>query len=183
MSRETQSSIPKSKLGLPVVGRDHIQGPMNAPVTLLEYGDYQCPACGGAYPMVKSIQKRLGDRLCFSFRNFPLNNIHPWAEHAAETAEAAAEQGRFWEMHDLLFENQDALDDESLARYAAELGLDTRRVVEELVAGAHSERVKEDFRGGARGGVNDTPTFFINGVRYDGPLNGSALMAALTESD
>jgi protein-disulfide isomerase len=171
-----------SKATLPVAGRDHIQGRIDAPITLLEYGDYQCPYCGEAYPIVKAIQERLGDRLCFAFRNFPLANMHPYAEHAAEAAEAADAQGHFWEMHDVLFENQNALDDDNLAEYAEALGLDARRLIEEVAKGAHSARVREDFRGGVRNGVNGTPTFFINGERYDGSLDAAALFAALTES-
>src|ERR1041385_65447 len=117
------------KSTFPAPETDHIQGPINAPIALVEYGDYECPHCGHLYPIVKAIQERLGDRLCFAFRNFPLANSHPHAEHAAEAAESAAAQGRFWEMHDLLFENQDALDDDDLARYAISLGLDARRLI------------------------------------------------------
>jgi protein-disulfide isomerase len=180
MKSETISRIPESKLTLPMGGRDHVQGPIDAPIVLLEYGDYECPYCGDAYPVVKAIQERLGDRLCFAFRNFPLTNAHPHAEHAAEAAEAAGMQGKFWEMHDTLYENQTALDDESLARYAADLGLDAR-LISEVIAGAHAARVREDFRSGARGGVNGTPTFFINGVRYDGAPDVDALLTALTQ--
>jgi protein-disulfide isomerase len=180
MKHEMSSSIPKSKLTLPTAGRDHIQGPIDAPIALVEYGDYECPYCGEAHPIVKAVQKRLGNRLCFAFRNFPLANMHPHAEHAAEAAESAGAQDRFWEMHDLLFENQDALDDESLAQYASTLGLDVQRLVGEVMSGAHAARVREDFRGGARSGVNGTPTFFINGVRYDGEPDVDALVAALT---
>ena len=166
---------------MPVAGYDHIQGPMDAPLALVEYGDYQCPYCGEAYPVVKAIQERLGDRLCFAFRNFPLANIHPNAEHAAEAAEAAAAQGRFWEMHDILFEHQNALEDSDLAQYASALGFDAQRLIGEVLSGSHAARVREDFRGGARNGVNGTPTFFINGARYDGASGVSALFAALTE--
>jgi len=167
----------------PVDGRDHIQGPIDAPFKLVEYGDYQCPFCGEAYPIVKAIQERLGKRLCFAFRNFPLANMHPYAEHAAEAAEAAAAQGRFWEMHDILFENQNALEDDDIAEYAADLGLDAKRLVDEVENEAYAARVKEDFRGGVRNGVNGTPTFFINGVRYDGGLDAAALFAAITEQE
>jgi protein-disulfide isomerase len=180
MKSETISPIPKSKLTLPIGGRDHVQGPIDAPIVLLEYGDYECPYCGDAYPVVKAIQERLGDRLCFAFRNFPLVNSHPHAEHAAEAAEGAGVQGKFWEMHDTLYENQTALDDEDLAQYAADLGLDAR-LISEVLAGAHAARVREDFRSGARGGVNGTPTFFINGARYDGTPDVDALLAALTQ--
>ena len=132
------------KLTLPDYERDHIQGSSDAPIALLEYGDYECPACGQAHPIVKAIQEQLGDDLCFAFRNFPLTNVHPHAEHAAEAAEAAGAQGSFWEMHDLLFENQDALEDEALAEYAASLGLDEMRLIREVLAGAYAGRVRED---------------------------------------
>jgi protein-disulfide isomerase len=171
-----------SKLLLPQAGRDHIQGPVDAPVALVEYGDYECPYCGDAYPVVKAIQEHLGDQLCFVFRNFPLVNSHPHAEHTAEAAEAAGAQGKFWEMHDLLYENQEALDDESLAEYAAELGLNGERVIREVLAGVHRERVREDFQSGARGGVNGTPTFFINGVRHDGAPVFEDLLAAVRQA-
>ena len=179
MKREAPALAPKSALPMP--DRDHIQGPINAPIALVEYGDYECPYCGEAYPIVKAIQERLGDRLCFTFRNFPLVNSHPHAEHAAEAAEAAGAQGRFWEMHDLLYENQDALEDEYLARYAGTLGLDAERLTKEVLAGTHTARVREDFRSGARLGVNGTPSFFINGVRYDGDPDVEELLTALTE--
>ena len=180
MKRET-SSIPSNALTLPAVKRDHIQGPIDAPIALVEFGDYECPYCGQAYPIIKAIQERLGNRLCFAFRNFPLINSHPHAQHAAEAAEAAAAQGKFWEMHDLLFENQEALDDENLAEYAATLGLDAGRLIDEVLTGVHTARVREDFRSGARGGVNGTPTLFINGVRHEGGFD--ALLAALIERD
>ncbi len=173
---------PKS-LTLPNTGRDHIQGPVDAPIALVEYGDYECPYCGEAYPIVKAIQEQLGERLCFVFRNFPLSNMHPYAEHAAEAAEAAGAQGKFWEMHDMLFENQDALHDEALAQYAGSLGLDAGRLLGEVLNGAHSARVREDSRSGARGGVNGTPTFFINSVRYAGAFDSNTLIAALLNSD
>jgi len=179
VKREASAGVPKSALPMP--DRDHIQGPIDAPIALVEYGDYECPYCGEAYPIVKAIQERLGDRLCFAFRNFPLVNSHPHAEHAAEAAEAAGAQGRFWEMHDLLYENQDALEDEYLARYVATLGLDAERLIKEVLAGAHTARVREDFRSGARLGVNGTPSFFINGVRYDGATDVEELLTALTE--
>jgi len=174
---------PKSQLTLPNARRDHIQGRIDAPIALVEYGDYECPYCGEAYPVVKTVQERLGDRLCFVFRNFPLVNSHPHAQHAAEAAEAAGVQGKFWEMHDVLFENQEALQDEALAQYAEALGLDSRRLMGEILNGAHSGRVREDFRSGARGGVNGTPTFFINGVRYEGAPEAEAMVAALLDSD
>ena len=165
---------------LPMPARDHIQGSVDAPIMLLEYGDYECPYCGEAYGVVKEIQERMGSRLCFSYRNFPLSNVHPHAEHAAEAAESAGEQGRFWEMHDLLYENQNALEDDDLAQYASALGLDARRLIREVQAEAHASRIREDFRSGARNGVNGTPSFFINGLRYDGTAGVEELYAALT---
>jgi protein-disulfide isomerase len=175
------ASIPNTKLTVPIEGRDHLQGKISAPITLLEYGDYECPYCGEAYPIVKEIQERLGEKLCFAFRNFPLANAHPHAVHAAEAAEAAAAQGQFWEMHDLLFENQQALEDEDIAQYAATLGLDAKRLIQEISSRLHEARVKEDFKSGMRAGVNGTPTFFINGERYDGPRDVESFLEALTE--
>ena len=159
----------------PAVGRqDHASGPADAPVTLVEYGDFECPYCGQAYPIVRAIQERMGDRLRFVFRNFPLTESHPHAEHAAEVAEAAGAQGRFWEMHDALYEHQRALSDHDLISYAAGLGLDSARVGRELEEGTFAPKVRSDFRGGVRSGVNGTPTFFIQGERYDGPWTDPA---------
>ena len=156
-------------LSPPVSERDHTSGPASAPVTLVEYGDYECPYCGQAYPIVKAAQRKLGKRLRFVFRNFPLSEARPHARHAAEAAEAAADQGKFWEMHDALFENQNALEDDQLVATARRLGLDAERIAAALEAGTYAQRVREDFRSGVRSGVNGTPTFFINGRRYDGP--------------
>jgi protein-disulfide isomerase len=172
----------ESRLTVPVQeGRDHIQGPADAPLTLIEYGDYQCPYCGRAYPIVKEVQERLGDRLRFVFRNFPLTTAHPRAEVAAEAAEAAGAQGRFWEMHDHLFENQSRLGDEDLHSYAAELGLDAGRFDHELAEHTYAGRVHEDFIGGVRSGVNGTPTFYVNGQRHDGSYEPDDLIAALEQ--
>lgn len=157
----------EAMLTVPVGPGDHIQGAANAPVTLVEYGDYECPHCGRAYPIVKALQKRLGAKMRFVFRNFPLNESHPHAEHAAEAAEAAGAQKKFWEMHDVLFERQFALDDKHLAEYATELGLDAARVTREIKAHSFTPRVRDDFMSGVNSGVNGTPTFFVNGVRYD----------------
>jgi protein-disulfide isomerase len=167
------------KLTLPVSDRDHAGGPADAPITLVEYGDYECPHCGAAYPIVKEAQRALGERLRFVFRNFPLTQIHPHAAHAAEAAEAAAAQGKFWEMHDWLFEHQRHLGDDRLVRAAETLGLDAGRVRRDLDSGAHQARVREDFMSGVRSGVNGTPTFFINGQRHDGPWDLDSLLAAL----
>lgn len=162
-----------------VSSRDHVQGPDDAPLTLLEYGDYQCPYCGAAYPVVKRLQKALGERLRFVFRNFPLTQSHPYALLAAETAEAAALQGKFWEMHDLIYEQQNALNPDIIPVWAEKLGLDLERLGRDIEAGAIEERLKEDRLSGIRSGVNGTPTLFINGVRFDGSPDFHALMAAL----
>ena len=172
----------RSTLAVPVSERDHAQGPADAPVTLVEYGDYECPYCGKAHPIVKRIQQRMGDRLRFVFRNFPLNTIHAHASVAAQAAESAGAQGKFWEMHDLLYENQDKLADADLSQYALRLGLEIYRFQSDLSGEVFSRRVEEDFRGGVRSGVNGTPTFFINGARYDGPHEYDALKHALEEA-
>ena len=156
------------RLTLPVGPRDHIQGPADAPLTLVEYGDYECPFCGKAYPIVKHAQRRLGDRLRFVFRNFPITNSHPHAARAAEAAEAAAAQGQFWEMHDLLYEHQQDLEDAAPLRYAREAGADVGEVEDVLARGVTRARVKRDLGGALRSGANGTPAFFVNGERYDG---------------
>jgi protein-disulfide isomerase len=170
----------EARLTEPVTeGRDHIQGPADAPVTLVEYGDYQCPYCGAAYPILKQAQARLGDRLRFVFRNFPISTSHPRAEQAAEAAEAAAAQGSFWPMHDVLFENQKRLRDQDLHAHAEQVGLDVERFDEELRDHVYAPRVHDDFMGGVRSGVNGTPTFYINGARYDDSYDLETLVAAL----
>ena len=166
-------------LVLPVGVRDHAEGSAHAAATLVEYGDYECPHCGRAYPIVKAVQKKLGARIRFVFRNFPITEIHPHAAGAAEAAEAAGAQGRFWEMHDAIFEHQDALEPEQLLDYATRLGIDSERVARELESHAHAARVREDFMSGVRSGVNGTPTFFLNGERYDGSWDREDLLATL----
>ncbi len=167
-------------LTLPVAeDRDHIQGPADAAVTLVEYGDYECPYCGAAYPIVKQVQARMGERLRFVFRNFPITTSHPHAEQAAEAAEAAATQGRFWPMHDLLYENQRNLGDRDLRAYAEQLALDVELFDTELAGHVHAERVHQDFMSGVRSGVNGTPTFYINGARHDDSYDLETLLAAL----
>lgn len=176
--KATPNSVPARSANLPVAQRDHMQGAPDAEFLLLEYGDYQCPYCGEAYPLIKDLQRQLSDRLCFAFRNFPLRSMHPSAQRAAEAAEAAGSQGYFWAMHDMLFENQDALEDDDLAGYASALRLDSQLFVREAFGGVHTARVREDFRLGVRGGVNGTPTFFINGQRYVGPISVDGLLNA-----
>jgi protein-disulfide isomerase len=174
MRRDRATLVP------PVGEDDHAEGPANAPVTLVEYGDFECPHCGRAYPIVRAVQRRLGKRLRFVFRHFPLTEMHPHAQHAAEAAEAAAAQGKFWEMHGRLFERQFALEDENLVEYALDLGLDASRVGRELAAHIYKPQVRDDFMSGVRSGVNGTPTFFIDGVRYDGAWDEDTLTAALS---
>jgi protein-disulfide isomerase len=167
------------KLTLPVSHRDHIQGEDTAPVTLLEYGDYECPYCGQAYPIIKQVQKYFGPKLRFVFRNFPVSQIHPHAQHAAEAAECAATQNRFWEMHDYLYEHQQALDDKHLEKYASELGLDLTRFKNDMSEHVHAARVREDFLTGVRSGVNGTPTFYIDNTRYNGSWDLETLLGTL----
>jgi protein-disulfide isomerase len=165
-----------------VADDDHVEGPAEAPVTLVEYGDFECPYCRKAFPIVKEIQRRMGRRLRFVFRNFPLTQIHEHAQHAAEVAEAAAAQGRFWQMHDRLFERQFALEDDNLIEYAVDLGLDGERVARELGSHTYKAQVRDDFMSGVRSGVNGTPTFFINGARHDNDWDEATLLAALEEA-
>jgi protein-disulfide isomerase len=155
--------------------RDHILGPLKAGVVLIEYGDFECPYCGEAYPELKTVKEGMGDALCFVFRHFPLRQAHPHAERAAEFAEAAATVGKFWQMHDLLYENQAALADRHLAAYAKRLGLDAT-LIEAALGGQFASRVQHDFSSGVRGGVNGTPCLFLNGERYDGPRDANSLL-------
>jgi len=166
-----------------VSARDHMQGPDNAPVTLVEYGDYQCPYCGEAHPVVKQLQKALGKKLRFVFRNFPLTRVHPYAWIAAEAAEAAALQGKFWEMHDFIFENQEMLEPEILPGWAKKLGLNIDQFASAVRQPGISKRIKEDEMSGMKSGVNGTPSFFINGVQYEGEQDYDSLRAALLEEE
>jgi protein-disulfide isomerase len=169
-------------LRVPVTSADHLQGPEGAEATLVEYGDYECPHCGRAYPLVKRVQRHFGRRLRLVFRNFPLAEIHPYAEAAAETAEFAGAHGTFWEMHDLLFENQERLGDELFSGLAQELELSGAALRQALEKGTFRARVRGDFTGGVRSGVNGTPTFFINGRRHDGSFDFDRLVSAIEEA-
>ncbi len=173
---QTMLSMPVSK------ERDHIFGAPDAAVTLVEYGDYECPHCQRAHFVLQMLMQQMGDRVRLVFRNFPLGQIHPHAEKAAEAAEAAGAQGRFWDMHDTLFERQDALELEDLVAYAQELGLDLDRFQLELLQSTYAPRVRQDFLSGVRSGVNGTPTFFINDIRHDGPWDLESLALAITAS-
>jgi len=170
------------RLALPVdPQRDHMQGPSTATLKLVEYADYECPYCGAADRVVKALQETLGNKLCYVFRNFPLTGVHPHAEQAAEAAEAAQGQGKFWEMHDLLFEHQDRLEDDDLVAYAQAIGLDIRRFISDLQTGAPTQRVREDFQSGVASGVNGTPSFFINELRYEGSYDYHSLLGVMDE--
>ena len=155
-------------LTIPVGDSDHLQGNPNAAIVLLEYGDFECPHCRRAYPIIQKIQRHFKDDLCFVFRSFPLTQSHPHAEHAAEAAEAADQHGKFWEYHDRLYENQHALDDASLSIYADELGIPVEQFDEAIATGAFKDMVQQSFMSGVESGVNGTPSFFVNGSRYDG---------------
>jgi protein-disulfide isomerase len=168
-----------ARLTTPVGGRDHSYGPAHAPVTLVEYGDFECPHCGAAYPIVKALRERLGLALRFAFRHFPIVEVHPRAQLAAEAAEAAAAQGRFWMMHDLLFENQRALAPAALDRYARALELDMGRFADAVNEHLFVPRIHADVETGVVSGVEGTPTFFINGVRHEGAYDFASLLAAV----
>lgn len=176
MSRADQTT-----LSVPVTKSDHIQGGSLAAVTLVEYGDYECPYCGQAYGLIKAIQRDLGDRLRFVFRNFPLGTAHPFAEAAAEAAEAAGAQGKFWEMHDLLYENQAELGNELIFGAASSLSLDVDRFNNEIKARKYKDRVHRDFMGGVRSGVNGTPGFFVNDIFFEGSWASGGLATALAK--
>ena len=169
----------RTRLAVPVSERDHSQGPTNAAVILVQYGDYECPYTRQSTWVVQAIQKQLGDKLRFVFRNFPLTEIHPHALHAALAAEAAASQGMFWEMHDYIFHHQHTLADRDLAQFAEAVGLDRQRYTQDTAEQRGLPRIEEDVAGGERSGVQGTPTFFINGVMYRGSWEHDALLAAL----
>jgi protein-disulfide isomerase len=168
-------------LTVPVSARDHVRGTKNAPVTLVEYGDYECPYCGQAHYIVQQLEGMLADSMRFVFRNFPLTTVHPHAEVAAEAAEAAGGQRKFWPMHDVLFENQEALEIDDLLQYATQLELDVPRFARDLEEHRYADRVREDFLGGVRSGVNGTPTFFINGFRHDGSFDLQSLLDTINQ--
>ena len=171
--------LDRPTLTVPVSERDHVRGPSTAPLTLLEYGDYECPYCGAAHPIVKEVERLLEGDLRFAYRHFPLSEIHRHAYQAAEAAEAAGAQGRFWEMHDLLFEHQDALEPRDLMGYAEELGLDMERFTDQLRRHEHAGRIASDVDDADLSGVSGTPTFFVNGMRHQGAYDIDTLTAAV----
>jgi protein-disulfide isomerase len=177
----TPFSIETGRLVVPVNEDDHVLGSPSASVTLVEYGDYQCPYCGLAYPIVKELLALRPDTVRLVFRHFPLTDLHPYAELAAELAEAAGVQGQFWVAHDWLYSHQDVLDPPTLS--AAAMNLDpTGDLAKEFAARAYHERIHRDFIGGVRSGVNGTPTFFINGRRHDGGYSVAELLLAIDQA-
>lgn len=166
-------------LTMAVSERDHMQGPVTAAVTVVEYGDFECPYCDEAYFVVKEIQKQLGNQLCFVFRHFPLTNVHPHARHAAEASEVAGAQGKFWEMHDSLFEHQNQLDDVGLEEQALSLNLDKKRFQEDMEQHTYAHHVQEDVESGRHSRVSGTPSFFINGILHDDTYKLDVLLPAI----
>jgi protein-disulfide isomerase len=173
---------PPIVLASPVSGRDHLWGPIDAPVILVEYGDYECADCNDACRMIREIKQEMQDRLCFVFRHFPLSSLHPHSLRAAEAAVCAAQQGLFWQMHDLLFARQDALENGAIVEYAVQIGLNIPPFLRELSEHRHDARVREDIESGRKSGVHRTPTFFINGIRYDTPVDRITFQADLAKA-
>jgi protein-disulfide isomerase len=176
----TTEPVDTKRLLLPIHDEDHVHGPASAPYTLVEYGDYECPACGQLFEIIRDLQTTLGDRLRIVYRHYPLSGIHPHAQEAAEAAEAAGAQGHFWEMHDLLFRNQNALKRKDLLAYGETLSLDVDRLRNELKREVYRDLVRENFRRGVQNGVYGTPGLFLNGVRHDGAWDRDTLLRTLT---
>jgi protein-disulfide isomerase len=166
-------------LAKPIDESDHVQGPADAPVTLVEYGDFQCPHCRTAHFYLKNVLATMGDDMRFVFRHMPLTQVHPMAQPAAEAAEAAGAQGKFWPMHDLIYENQDLLSPALLTRLGQRLGLDMQRFNDDLASHRFLPKVKEDFMSAVRSGAAGTPSFFINGEPYEGGFDDESLIDAL----
>lgn len=171
-----------TKLKPPVTEKDHIMGKIDAPVVLVEYGDFQCPHCGAAYPMIKEIEKKFRERMAFVFRHFPLSELHPYAQAAAVASEAAANQGKFWQMHGLIFENQNSLGLPMLLELAETLKLDMKTFQKDFKDPKLFEKVEANFESGVISGVNGTPSFYINGLKYNGPYEFLSLVHALDHS-
>jgi formate-nitrite transporter family protein len=165
-----------------VTADDHVLGPADAPVTLVEYGDYECPFCRGAFRDVHRLLDRYPGKIRFVFRNFPIAQVHPHAEQAAEAAAAAAAQGKFWDMYELLLQDSSDLDFDSLLGYADRLGLDVARFRNEVMGNVYAERISRDISEGIRNGVNQTPKFYVNGRRIDGKFPMEGLVDAVHEA-
>ncbi len=169
------------KLTPPLNKKDHIQGSPNALIELVEFGDYQCPHCGIAYRIIKEIQKALDNKLKFIFRNFPLSEAHPYALPAAIAAEAAGKQNQFWEMHDIIYENQLALSEVAFFKFAKVLGLSIPAFEKDLQDESLVKKIEADFESGIKSGVNGTPSFFINGYKYEGSYDFESLLQGIQE--
>lgn len=167
------------RLRTPVTETDHVRGPVDAPVTLVEYADFQCRFCGVAYANLAELLRQRADRVRLIYRHFPIANVHPYADDAAQVAEAAGIRGRFWELHDWLYEHQDQLDPVHLSLGVEQLGMSTDEIDAEAGQQAHGDRVRRDFVGGIRSGVDATPTLFVNGSRHDGGYELADLLAAV----
>jgi protein-disulfide isomerase len=168
-----------SPLRSAVSDQDHVRGDPSAPVVLVEYGDFECPHCAKAYAVVKALEGRFRDRLCVVYRHFPLTQAHPHAEHAAEAAEGAGSQGRFWPMHDALYDHHEALDDADLVAYAEGVGVSADVITDAWLTRRYAARIRQDFLGGIRSGVNGTPSFFINGAKYEGDYDVPSMSEAI----
>jgi protein-disulfide isomerase len=167
------------RLTSPLGPDDHVDGPADAPLELVMYGDFQCPFCTAAQPILRRVRERLDGRLRFAFRQFPLRSLHPDAERAAQASEAAAAQGAFWEMHDALYALRGQLGLADVVAAAAQIGLDAERIRAELEAEQHAAAVQADIDSGEAAGVTGTPTFFVNGTRHHGAYDAQSLIAAL----
>jgi formate-nitrite transporter family protein len=181
--RMDAASQPRAEtLADPVNERDHALGPADAPITIVEYGDYECPDCLNAVPIMEEVRNQLGQRLRFVFRHFPQSSVHPHASMAAEAAEAAADQGKFWEMHKLLFKHQKELVDIDFSHLALTLGLEIYRFETSRTQEQHHRRIDADYASGVRSGVRGTPTLFINGRRYEGAIEAAAIITKAAAS-
>ena len=178
-SSDRNDPVQETDLAIPIGGQDHVQGPEGAPLTVVEYGDYECPYCGRALPIITRLRETLGDQMRLVFRHFPQNNVHPHASIAAQAAEAAAAQGKFWAMHNMLFEHQDELAEADLVQYALRAGLEPYSFEADLSSQRFAGKVLRDYEGGVVSGVKKTPTLFINGRKYPGLLEYDALFAAV----
>jgi len=170
-----------SQLAIVVTKHDHLQGDPHAACSLVEYGDYECPSCGEVQPIIKGLQAHFGNQMSFVFRNFPLREIHPWAESAALAAEFAGSRGKFWEMHDLILANQENLSESVLNALLVKLGMTDASLQIARSSEAAKKRIDDDFAGGIRSGVNGTPTFFLNETRYNGPKDYDSLVAVMEQ--
>ena len=167
-----------------VTGRDHASGPESAAVTLLEYGNFECIHCGRTYPVIKEVQKLLGDNLRFVFRHFPTVQTHPHSIRATEAAEAAGAQGKFWQMHDHLFQHQNALEDRDLTRYARRIGLDAERFGRDMSENTFLKQILADYnRSLFEEHITGTPTIYLNEIRYTGASDREGLLTAIKQAD